>query len=183
MVWDLHKRRFRLSFYVYLGVGEIMFARILHPLPKSLPWLVACGLVWLATGCNSDPYGLGKTAVVRGRVLIADTPLHNGIVTFQPEASKGNTTPHQPTAPIGENGTYELFTVGKGAAPLGWYKVTVSAYETDNDIAKRAKSPGEEGRTAKSLIPRKYEDIKTTPLSIEVVENPTAGAYDLKLTK
>ena len=160
-----------------------MFARNGHPLPRSLPWLAACGWAWLTIGCNNDPYGLGKTAVVRGRVLLAETSLHNGIVTFHPDSSKGNTTPHQPTAPINDNGVYELFTVGKGAAPLGWYKVTVSAYETDQDIAKRAKSPGEEGRLAKSLIPHRYEDVKTTPLSIEVVENPAAGAYDLKLTK
>jgi hypothetical protein len=160
-----------------------MFAGILlHP-PKSLPLLAACGLTWLTTGCDSDPYNLGKSAVVRGRVMVGDAPLHTGIVTFQPDASKGNSSHHQPTAPISDKGTYELFTVGKGAAPLGWYKVMVSAYELDADIAKRARTPGEEGRVARSLINRKYEDLKTTPLSIEVVEKPAPGAYDLKLTK
>jgi hypothetical protein len=137
----------------------------------------------LTASCNSDPYGLGKTAPVRGRVLVKDVPLHNGIVTFQPDTTRGNHSPHQPTASISEDGTYALFTVGKGAAPLGWYKVMVSAYETDSDIAKRAKSPGEAGRLAKSLIHPMYEDLKTTPLAIEVVENPAPGAYDLQLTR
>jgi hypothetical protein len=73
--------------------------------------------------------------------------------------------------------------VGKGAAPLGWYKVTISAYELDSDIAKRAKTPGEEGRLARRLVNRQYEDPKTTPLSVEVVESPAAGAYDFKLSK
>ena len=148
------------------------------------PWLLILYLwTWLSAGCSQDPYGLGKTAPVRGRVLVGDVPLHNGIVTFQPDSPKGNHSPHQPSAAITESGTYELFTVGKGAAPLGWYKVMVSAYELDSDIAKRAKSPGEAGRLAKSLIHPKYEDLKTTPLSIEVVENPAPGAYDLKLTR
>lgn len=160
-----------------------MFAGISLHRPESLLPLLLCWLAWLTTGCNSDPYGLGKTAPVRGRVLVGDVPLHNGIVTFQPDASKGNNSPHQPSASISENGTYDLFTVGTGAAPLGWYKVMVSAYETDSDIAKRAKSPGEAGRFAKSLIHAKYEDLKTTPLSLEVVEHPAPGAYDLRLTR
>jgi hypothetical protein len=160
-----------------------MFAGILLRPPKSLPLLAACGLAWLTAGCNSDPYNLGKTAVVRGRVLVGDVPLHTGTVTFQPDASKGNKTPHQPSSPIGEDGTYALFTVGKGAAPLGWYKVTITAYELDSDIAKRAKSPGAEGRTARRLVNARYEDPKTTPLSVEVVESPAAGAYDFKLSK
>jgi hypothetical protein len=134
-------------------------------------------------GCDSDPYRLGKTAPVRGRATVGDVPLHHGIVTFQPDATRGNASPHQPSASIDENGYYDLFTVGKSAAPLGHYKVIVMAYETDADIAKRAKSPGETGRKAQRLVDRKYESPNTTPLVIEVVENAPPGAYDLKLTK
>jgi hypothetical protein len=51
-------------------------------------------------GCDSDPYRLGKTAPVKGRVFVGDVPLHHGIVTFQPDASRGNRSPHQPSASI-----------------------------------------------------------------------------------
>jgi hypothetical protein len=116
-------------------------------------------------------------------VTVGDAPLHHGIVTFQPDASRGNNSPHQPSASIDENGYYDLFTVGKSAAPLGFYKITVMAYETDADLAKRAKSPGEAGRKVERLAHRKYESPATTPLVIEVVESAPAGTYDLKLTK
>ena len=84
---------------------------------------------------------------------------------------------------IDENGYYYLFTVGKSAAPLGFYKITVAAYETDADIAKRAASPGEAGRKVQRLIDPKYENPTTTPLVIEVIENAPPGTYDLKLTR
>ena len=151
-----------------------------HRKPDRLLLFIA--LLALA-GCDSDPYRLGKTAPVRGRVTVGDVPLHHSIVTFQPDASRGNGSPHQPSASIDENGYYDLFTVGKSAAPLGHYKITVSAYETDADISKRAKSPGEAGRKVERLVHRKYESPATTPLLVEVVENAPPGAYDLKLTK
>jgi hypothetical protein len=147
-----------------------------------LAFLLLCVLLWVAVGCTRDPYGLGKTAPVRGIVRLGDVPLHNGIITFHPNASKGNTSPHQPSAPIGADGTYELFTVGKGEAPLGWYTVTISAYETDSDRAKRAKSPGEAGLQIKSLVNKKYEEPGTTPLAVEVVEDASPGTYDFKVT-
>jgi hypothetical protein len=111
-------------------------------------------------------------------VLVGEVPLQFGTVTFQPDATKGNSSHHQPTAGITPQGTYELFTVGKVAAPLGWYKVMVSAHELEGDPENKAG-----GRRFRNRINSKYEDLKTTPLSIEVVEHPAPGAYDLKVTK
>jgi len=145
--------------------------------------LVACTLA-LAAGCaERDPFNLGKAAPVRGHVTVGGAPLHTGIITFIPDASRGNMSPHQPSANVGKDGTYALFTVGKTAAPLAWYKIVVQAYETDADLRKRAKSPGEEGLYAKSIVNAKYESPKKTPLSVEVVEGAADGAYDLKLSK
>ena len=165
-----------------------MFLGSSPSLPKSTLTLFACVAVGGLIGCAGDPYGLGKTARVRGRVMVGDVPLKTGIVTFQPDTARGNTTPHQPTANIDRNGNYELFTVGKVGAPLGWYKVLVTAIEeSDEEFAKRAASPGRT-RLPKSVINLsvinlKYRDLKTTDLVIEVVESPAPGAYDLKLTQ
>jgi hypothetical protein len=125
------------------------------------------------TGCRGDPYNLGPRAPVRGQVLVGDKPLPNGIVTFIPDTARNNKSPHQPSANIND-GKYELFTVGEAQAPLGWYKVVVMAYEQD-DKGRRPLVP-------KRLIPAKYEDAKTTPLAVEVVENAPAKAYDLTLS-
>ena len=114
--------------------------------------------------------------------MVGDVPLQTGIVTFQPDTARGNTTPHQPTANIDRNGNYELFTVGKVGAPLGWYKVLVTAIESEEELAKQPSSPKQK-RRPKSVIDLKYRDLKTTDLVIEVVESPAPGAYDLKLTR
>ena len=151
-------------------------------LPKSALTLVACVAVGGMIGCAGDPFGLGKTALVRGRATVGGVPLQSGIITFQPDTARGNTTPHQPTANIDRNGNYELFTVGKVGAPLGWYKVLVTAIESEEELAKQPSSPGRR-RRPKSVIDLKYRDPKTTDLVIEVVESPAPGAYDLKLTR
>jgi hypothetical protein len=114
---------------------------------------------------------------------VGDVPLKTGIITFQPDTARGNTTPHQPTANIDRDGNYELFTVGKVGAPLGWYKVLVTAIENDEELAKKAASPGGSRLRTKSVINLKYRTPKTTDLVIEVVESPAPGAYDLKLTR
>ena len=99
---------------------------------------------------------------------------------FNPDASKANTAQISTTSWI-KNGKYELKTnaiitseSGPGV-PKGWYKVTV-----------RCNLPGEdpptfEGQPAYS-IHRKYMDAEKTPVSVEVVDNPQPGHYDIKVT-
>jgi hypothetical protein len=60
----------------------------------------------------------------------------------------------------------------KKGAPLGWYKVVVIALDNARP-----------GVNLKSFIDKKYGDEKTTPLSVEVVENPEPGRYDLDLKR
>jgi hypothetical protein len=57
------------------------------------------------------------------------------------------------------------------------YKVVVTAF---------ADLPAQKGATAempKSLIPTKYTDRATTPLSVEVSIDPKPGAYDLIVSR
>jgi hypothetical protein len=69
---------------------------------------------------------------------------------------------------------YELKTSAvKGSesgdgAPLGWYKVTVIT-----------QLPGQ----PEIPIDARCTDVDTTPLSVEVVDNPPEGAYDFKVTR
>jgi hypothetical protein len=130
--------------------------------------LGAWGLLALP-GCG----GL-KLAAVSGKVMLGDKPLTHGAVSFNPDASKGNTARVMCVGRINAQGRYELTTsgvrgsdTGKGA-PLGWYKVTLIST-----------LPGE----APIPVHSKYTDPDTTPLSIEVVANPAPDAYDLKVTK
>ena len=135
--------------------------------------LFALGCVVLTLGCGDGD----KFYPVSGKVLVDGAPLSNvgqGSVSFRGDAGKGNKTMHQPTGAINAAGEYELITVGKPGAPLGWYKVVVSAYA--NKV--------EEGPvTPRLLLDKKYYSAETSDLSIEVVANPSVGAYDLKVSK
>jgi hypothetical protein len=134
----------------------------------------------LACGCG-DSSGVGKTFAVTGKVTLDDGPMTapNTIVLFKPDAGRGNTSPFEPAGTVDGQGSYTLVTKGKNGAPPGWYKVIVTANEPRGADEKgpRNHRPG-----PRSLLPAKYGQAATTTVAIEVVENPAAGAYDVKLS-
>jgi hypothetical protein len=142
------------------------------------------GLFFLALCVGALPAGCGGTYVdgvrvypVSGKVLVQGQPLTGvpqGSVAFHPDKAQGNESMHIPTGKIGSDGTYELLTGGKKGAPLGKYKVLVNAME--NKI--------EEGPvTPRYILEEKYYALPKTDLTVEVVENPGPGQYDLKVNK
>jgi hypothetical protein len=123
----------------------------------------------MLTGCG----GLNLVPV-SGKVMLGNKPLTGGAVSFNPDPAKGNNARVMCIGRINAQGRYELTTsgvngsdTGKGA-PLGWYKVTLITT-----------LPGEQPIPVHS----KYTDPERTPLSIEVVAEPSQGAYDLTVTK
>src|SRR5438876_366835 len=132
-----------------------------------------CGIACAALcGCGA---GGEKLTPVAGQVTVEGAPLPTGSVTFHPNTEKGNNTPHIPIGTLDTQGRYKLMSATKEGAPLGWYKVTVSAQEPIDP--KNPYAP------PKHLISPKYGDPSTSGLEIEVVDHPAAGAYDLTLTK
>ncbi len=138
-------------------------------------------LICLTSGCG-DGGRVGQTFPVSGKITFMNEPLvtKNTIILLKPDASRGNTSPFEPTGTVDESGTYTLRTEGKMGAPPGWYKVVVVA--RDEAPVVHAKAKQSHRPVSKSLVPAKYGQEKTTDLVIEVVENPSPGAYDLKLT-
>ena len=132
--------------------------------------LLSVGTIVAAVGCNTA--GSEKLALVAGKVTVDGQPLKTGSVTFKPDASRGNSSQHHPTSAIDADGHYELSVPPeRKGAPPGWYQIVVTAYDNPR--------PGR----LKTLIDVKYQDEKTTPLKIEVIENPEPGRYDLKLMR
>jgi len=123
-------------------------------------------------GCGAS--GEKLTAVV-GKVTVDGAPLTTGSVTFHPDSQKGNSTPHIPVGLLDGQGSYKLISATKEGAPLGWYKVTVSAQEPIDP--KNPYAP------PKHLISPKFSDTSTSGLEVEVVASPPAGAYDFTLAK
>ena len=139
--------------------------------------LVAGVFLALALGCGQGDGDLGRLVPVEGKVMLGDKPLTTGVVIFRPDATKGNTSKHEPRGPIDAEGNYKLVTAEKrdGAAP-GWYKVGIIAAQQSTD----AKNPY---ALPKSLIPSIYNDPEKSRLAVEVVEKPSPGAYDLRIGK
>lgn len=122
------------------------------------------------SGCTSEK--LPPLYPVEGTVTVDGKPLKSGHVSLTTSS-----TEHKiglSTSEIGEDGSYVIYTSDKEGAPLGKYKVTVTP--------QTMMTPGTDPK-AMTTISRVYSDATQTPLTIEVVEHPSAGAYDLKLKK
>src|SRR5205823_10853954 len=112
---------------------------------------------------------------VRGKVLVKDQPIARGTVRLQPDAAKGNATPHTPQATIDADGSYEMFTVGKRGAPPGWYRVAVIAMKDEIPYGRGPRPP------VHWLAPQKYTNPNTSQLAIEVKATAPPEGYDLRL--
>jgi hypothetical protein len=143
----------------------------------AFPVLIAGVFLAAAIGCGQGDGDLGRLVPVEGKVMFGGKPLTTGVVIFRPDASKGNTSKHEPRGPIDADGHYKLVTAEKkdGAAP-GWYKVGIIAARQSTD----AKNPY---ALPQSLIPSFYNDPEKSRLDLEVVEKPNPGAYDLQIGK
>jgi hypothetical protein len=125
-------------------------------------------LCFAAAGCG-PPY---RCVPVSGHVTVDGKPLPYGAISFAPDTSRGNTHRVNPVGEIDEDGSYEVSTEAKPGAPVGWYKVVI-----------RTQIPGDKRPDHVVKIDPKFSDPSRTPLSVEIVENPDSGAYDLKVTR
>ncbi len=138
-----------------------------------------------ALGCGQGS-GVGKTYPVSGLLTLDGKPFtaETTMILFKPEAGRGNTSTFSAAGTVDGEGRYELTTGGKKGAPLGWYKVLVTAH---GGSAQHPTQPAKAGEShpqrpvAQSLLPAKYGLEGTSDLLVEVVESPVDGAYDLRL--
>ena len=136
------------------------------------PLLAALAGVFLV-GCGGG--SSVRTVPVSGKATFEGSPMSLGIVTYYPDASKGNTSDHRPTGTIQADGTYKLVTAGKDGAPVGWYKVTINPNGMPADPTKGVPTPAKVGT--------RYQQPDTTPVQVEVVDSPGAKAYDVNAAK
>lgn len=123
-------------------------------------------------GCGP---GEEKLVPVSGTVTIQGSPLPYGTVTLIPEGAAGNTSTSQPFGKVGSDGKYTVETNGKPGAPLGKYVVTVSSVKPS--------TPEEGMKPPVWAASQEYLDPSKSGLTLEVVEQAAAGAYDIKLEK
>jgi hypothetical protein len=138
--------------------------RQLISLRRFCPAVFVCSVL-ITAGCGGP-----KVFPVSGVATFDGKPLEGFLVTFNPDTSKGTDGRMDCAGRLGSGGNYSIrmddgFKQYKGM-PAGFYKVTISSPD-DKPIP----------------VNKKYTNIKTTDLNIEVVPNPEQGRYDLKFTK
>lgn len=129
-------------------------------------WL---GVSLALVGCSRGP----ELAPVQGLVTYNGQPLSFGSVMFQ-----GPSGPPA-TGRIGEGGAFQLEVRGLGpGAMVGLNRVRISCYETQSpDFQPSGEAEMSLGR---SLIPLKYTNPRTSPLSVTVT--PGDNQVSLELT-
>lgn len=130
------------------------------------------GFVVLIGGCSDGD----KLIDVRGKVFIGEQSETKGagFVTFHPDDKKGNKALEEGVGAIEPDGSYVLKTRDKVGVAPGWYKVGVSLAEVmdpNNPYVTNWLMPN----------PTKYRNWRESGISIEVVETPQPGQYDIKL--
>jgi hypothetical protein len=125
--------------------------------------LFCLGVLFAVAGCSTQ-----RHVDVKGKATVDGKPLTKGVIVFAPD--KDNALKTISKGEVDENGNYHLATAQKEGIPLGSYKVYV-VFNVKN--MNGAPIP----------VHAKYMDTEHTPLSVEVVENPQPGAYDLKFSE
>lgn len=133
-----------------------------------------------SSGCGES--GIGPIHSVRGRIVRDAEPIKvvSGYVVLKPDAERGNQTKFEPSGTIDADGSFAIFTEKHDGDPPGWYKVVVTA---SGEQVRPSAGESSTRPTAKSLVPPEYGREESTPLAIEVVASPEAGAYDLNIAE
>lgn len=109
-----------------------------------------------------------ETAEVSGRITFKGKPVPQGRILFWP--SKGRPA----MAEIQPDGTYELTTFsGSDGAMLGEHRVTIKATRMHFPDGNQTKG------VVQWLVPQRYENINTSPLTAEVSTGKNSINFNL----
>lgn len=151
--------------------------------PRFLSIAIALGVSLVAPGCSGGPKR-PATVKVSGKVTMGGTPVPRATVSFQPNGQGGR-------AAVGvtdDAGQYSLttFSAGDGAV-AGDYGVAIVKMEegaaagagtanTDQYIPPEGMK---EPPPAKSLIPTRFNEARTSGLRVSVGSGPNTFDFDL----
>ncbi len=141
-----------------------------HRNPKIL--LLAAALC--VAGCAGEK--VPQLARVHGKVTFQGKPLTTGRVVFMPvKQGEGESRIYPASGDIKEDGSYELTTNNPGdGASIGEHKVIMEVFNAPGQGG--APAPG---MTLKSIVPMKYTDPSTTPLTKTVAAGDNTIDLDI----
>jgi hypothetical protein len=120
--------------------------------------------------------GCGPSQVpVAGVVTVDGQPLTTGSVTFHSLDKKSETGPVIGHSPIDSAGKYNVVSDGGSGLQAGSYKVVVNAGKPSN--------PKDPYSLPVLLVNKKFTDLATTPLTVQVDSSASPDRFNLSLTK
>ncbi|MCG8584556.1 MAG: carboxypeptidase-like regulatory domain-containing protein [Pirellulales bacterium] len=131
---------------------------------------VTLSALCVLAGCSGEQLG-----PVTGRVTLDDAPLPNALVLFE-DQDRGIFM----TAKTDTEGVYEVSMAKGYGLPLGTYQVAVKPGATvqvrgPDEAAVKPRSP-----ILAKAIPRKYQDARTSGLSIDVLASDNRRDIPMK---
>lgn len=139
----------------------------------SFTLLLLCATLFASSGCTKD-VNLKGLVPASGKVTFDGKTVENATVSFYPVEQTADARPANGTTDA--NGAFTLTTLqpNDGIFP-GEYKVVVRKLEikylTDDEYnAALAAGNPPSGPESKDLLPKKYIEVDTTPLSVSIGE-------------
>jgi hypothetical protein len=152
----------------------------MHSTVRGLSALVV--LVWVmvtAGGCGSSATQIAGSVPVSGTVTFNGQPLEQGMVRFAPE-SGGKA---QPATGQVKNGKFTMLTTASSpGVVVGKYKVSIISNKPFAPPPLKPGTPPDPKAKfePESLIPTKYNDIKTSGLEADVTAAVTSLTFALQ---
>jgi hypothetical protein len=141
-------------------------------------FVLGCVLV-IAGGCGSGVRAIDGSVPVSGTVTFNGQPLEQGMVRFAPEGG-GKT---QPATGQIKNGKFTMQTTASSPGVVaGKYKVSIISNKPFSPPALKPGTPPDPKAKfePESLIPKKYNDIKTSGLEADVTAAVTSLTFALQ---
>ena len=123
--------------------------------------------LFAATGCKQEE----KLGRIGGKVSFQGQPVSEGIVLFSCVAKGVNMT-----APLKEDGSYEVIMAKGAGLPLGEYKVSVSPPQPFYQIGQKAPQQPKQYPN----IPAKYRNFQTSGLSVNIIDGD--NPFNIEMT-
>ncbi len=141
---------------------DFCFPMKLHLVPVSLLTI----LTLFTIGCGPSQFPVAGTVKLDGQ------PLTSGSVTFHPTSGSAEGIGN---SEIDSSGNYKLMSGGKPGVLAGSYKVVV--------VASGPSNPADPYSIPVSMLDKKFTEVATTPLTIEVAPGTSPDKYNLEVTK
>jgi len=151
----------------------------MHATVRGLAGLfILAGVLASVGGCGSGARPIAGSVGASGTVTLNGQPLEQGMVRFAPQGGKA-----QPATGQIKGGKFTMLTTASSpGVVIGKYKVSILSNKPFTPPTLEPGTPPDPNAKfePESFIPKKYNDIKTSDLEVDVTGATTALTFALQ---